>query len=648
VPDRIGPYEVLRPIGGGGMGDVFLALHPDGRTVAVKTLRAHLLDVPSVRLRLRREVETMQKIRHDHVAEVVDFDLGGKVPYLVTQYAQGRSLDRVVAEKGPLGGAELIRFGRAGTEAVAAVHAVQVVHRDIKPSNIMVSNGLPIIIDFGIAHAVDATRVTQEGQRAGTIWYMAPELWDGAPVSPAVDVFAWAATMVFAATGRHAFQAPTDVGVRELIRRGRPDLTGVPAELREMIVRALATDPRDRPEASVLADQFQPRAAPQRGPDRRVTAEVDLGQVITGGRETVQVDGRRVSFTVPAGAADGTEVTVAGEGDPGRGGGPPGDLIVTLAIRADAGFTRTGYDLLGSVSVQSALAAEGGLQKVLVPGGEITVRIPPGLADGQVLKIRGRGVPKPDGSERGDLYLKAVVALSAQQHQALETLSRCARLARRDLEQAEKERVVDGRWNINLSVLGARARERLNEAETAFRRLGRAATATARADLAEVRDATERIGAIAHGGERGPDVRIGVSLDLAEVVEETVHVCRIDDADVEFTVPAGIRSGQVVTHKGMGGSGRYGGEPGDLMVTVTVRPHADFRRDEEDLHYVLRVPPEVARKGGERSFDGIDGRRITLRLPSKTPEGRRFRIPERGLPGENRQGDLIVEVRFDS
>ncbi|MEU5876641.1 serine/threonine-protein kinase [Spirillospora sp. NPDC047279] len=268
---RIGPYEVLRSLGAGGMGEVHLALDRYGRTVAVKTIHTYLLDRPSIRTRLGREVETMRLIEHPRVASVLDFDLEGATPYLVTRYAQGRPLDTVVTDDGPFGGDALTAFVIGGAEAVAAVHAARVVHRDIKPGNVMVADGMPIIIDFGIAHAVDATRLTQDGRRAGTLWYMAPELWDGGSVGPAADVFAWAATMAYAATGRHIFQTPHDAGVYASIRSGRPDLEGVPDGLRGLLSKALSVDPADRPDAAELVARLhqlrgvatEPDPAPQ-------------------------------------------------------------------------------------------------------------------------------------------------------------------------------------------------------------------------------------------------------------------------------------------------------------------------------------------------------------------------------------------------
>jgi serine/threonine protein kinase len=236
------------------MGEVFLAIDEDGRTVAVKALHPVIATAPETRMRLRREVETMRRVRSARVAEVVDFDLGGS-PYIVTRYVQGRSLADVVAARGPLRGADLLRVARGLAEALSAIHAAQCVHRDLKPANVMLVDGEPVIIDFGIAHAIDATRVTQQGAM-GSPGYMAPEVLQGGRVEPAADVFAWAGTLVFAATGRHAYAGSTPQVVHHRTLAGTPDLEGVVPPLRPLVEAALALDPIRRPSALELAHRL--------------------------------------------------------------------------------------------------------------------------------------------------------------------------------------------------------------------------------------------------------------------------------------------------------------------------------------------------------------------------------------------------------
>jgi hypothetical protein len=140
-------------------------------------------------------------------------------------------------------------------EALTAIHAAGVVHRDLKPGNVMLSDDRPIVIDFGIAQAGDATRLTQTGLVMGTPGYLAPEVIEGEPSSPASDVHSWGSTMVFAATGHLPFGGGSYETIFYRIISGRADLSGVPGPLVPLISAALARDPSHRPSAGWLSAQ---------------------------------------------------------------------------------------------------------------------------------------------------------------------------------------------------------------------------------------------------------------------------------------------------------------------------------------------------------------------------------------------------------
>ena len=168
MPDRLGPYRLLERIGEGGMGVVFMAHDASSQTVALKVLRSVVAEEPMARRRLAREVETMRRVRSPYVAEVIDADLAGDTPYIVTRYVPGRTLEQVVTENGPLPPPTLGRLACGLADALAAVHAAGVVHRDLKPSNVMLLDEVPVVIDFGIAQGPDATRLTMTGMFMGT------------------------------------------------------------------------------------------------------------------------------------------------------------------------------------------------------------------------------------------------------------------------------------------------------------------------------------------------------------------------------------------------------------------------------------------------------------------------------------------------
>jgi Protein kinase domain len=256
MPERLGEYRLLDRIGEGGMGVVFLARGPGHKTVALKVLRSAVAGEPTARRRLAREVETMQRVRSPHVAEVIDADLTGEMPYIVTRYVPGRTLEETVRENGPLRREALAGLAAGLAEALVAVHAAGVVHRDLKPSNIMLVRGSPVVIDFGIAQGPDATRLTMTGMFMGTPGYLAPEVIEGHPSSEASDVHTWGATVAFAATGRPPFGSGPYEGIFYRIMNGQADLGGAPLSLLPLLTAALARDPAARPSASRLTTQL--------------------------------------------------------------------------------------------------------------------------------------------------------------------------------------------------------------------------------------------------------------------------------------------------------------------------------------------------------------------------------------------------------
>jgi hypothetical protein len=255
VPDRLGAYRLLDRIGEGGMGVVYLARDLGHRTVALKVLRSSVAGDPTARRRLAREVETMRRVHSPFVAEVIDADLTGEIPYIVTRFVPGRTLDDLVTECGPLRGPALAQLACGLADALVAVHAAGVVHRDLKPSNVMLVHDTPVVIDFGIAQGPDATRLTMTGMFMGTPGYLAPEVIEGRPSSEASDVHAWGATVGYAATGRPPFGTGSYETIFYRIVNGQADLGGAPAALVPLLAAALARDPAYRPPAIQLRAQ---------------------------------------------------------------------------------------------------------------------------------------------------------------------------------------------------------------------------------------------------------------------------------------------------------------------------------------------------------------------------------------------------------
>ncbi|MEU9339597.1 serine/threonine-protein kinase [Streptomyces sp. NPDC048278] len=269
---RIGPYLLLRHLGGGGMGDVYLARSRGGRLVAVKVVRPHLAQDPDFRRRFAAEVGAARKVGGFYTAPVVDADPTAETPWLATAYVPGPSLQEAVTAFGPLPAGTVTALGAGLAEGLGAIHGCGLVHRDLKPANVILAEDGPRIIDFGIARALDAaTRLTTHGV-IGTPAFMSPEQIRDGQVGPRSDVFSLASLLAHAATGRTPFGDGTTFAVLHRVVYEAPDLTGVPPALAALLLPCLEKDPAGRPDAAELLDRFA-RAAESYPPTARRTPD---------------------------------------------------------------------------------------------------------------------------------------------------------------------------------------------------------------------------------------------------------------------------------------------------------------------------------------------------------------------------------------
>ncbi|MER5204591.1 serine/threonine-protein kinase [Streptomyces sp. NPDC002825] len=251
----IGKYVIEHKLGEGGMGTVYLARSRGGRAVAVKVARPELAADPSFRARFRAEVAAARQVGGFHTAQVVDADPEAEAPWLATAYIPGPTLSGLLTAQGPMDEARLRSLGAALAEALEAIHACGLVHRDLKPGNIVMAADGPRVLDFGIARALESTRLTATGNAFGTPGYLAPEQALGEEVTGAADVFALGAVLVAAAGGR-PFGAGTPMGLMYRSVHEAPDLGAVPEALRELVGRCLAKDPAERPTPDAVMDEL--------------------------------------------------------------------------------------------------------------------------------------------------------------------------------------------------------------------------------------------------------------------------------------------------------------------------------------------------------------------------------------------------------
>ncbi|RKS07133.1 serine/threonine protein kinase [Nocardiopsis sp. Huas11] len=252
---EVGGYRLVRELGRGGFGSVYLGEAADGRRAAVKLLHTGPGVDPRFTEMFAREVEAARRISPFCVAQVLDADPHAERPWIASEYIEGRTLLAEIEAEGPRRGAGLQRLAISTATALTAIHRAGVAHRDLKPENIMMAPDGPRVIDFGIARAFEETAVFTATSRVGTLHYMAPERLDDAlHLTTAVDVFAWGAVMVYAASGRHAFSGRTQTAVIRRILVEEPDCSAVPGELRGLVVRCLEKEPERRPTAHQVLD----------------------------------------------------------------------------------------------------------------------------------------------------------------------------------------------------------------------------------------------------------------------------------------------------------------------------------------------------------------------------------------------------------
>ncbi|WP_067463888.1 serine/threonine-protein kinase [Actinomadura macra] len=250
---RIGGYLVLRTLGEDAMGVMYLATAPDDRAVVVRVLAPGIDE--TVRHRLGRVAAALRQVREPHIAEVLDADLDADLPYIVTRYVRGRTLEETVETLGPLGGRDLWMLAAGLASAMAALHRAGIVHHDMTPGNVLMTSGGPMIVGvgLGLGQFADSTRLTATGIMIGsTGGYLAPEIIEGGASGPPSDVHAWAGTLAYAATGRPPFGSGPFESILLNIMRGTPDLDGVPDAMLPMLRSAMAKAPADRPTADAL------------------------------------------------------------------------------------------------------------------------------------------------------------------------------------------------------------------------------------------------------------------------------------------------------------------------------------------------------------------------------------------------------------
>jgi serine/threonine protein kinase len=254
----VGGYVCERELGRGGQGVVWLARDRAGQQVVVKLLLPGKEYDEVALARVRREFGAASRVGELATARVLDADLSGRHPYIVSEFVPGPTIHQHVAANGPLSSGRLQSLALAVAHALAQVHRVGVVHRDIKPSNILLSPDGPRIIDFGIARddRLLESALTTPGGVLGSPAYMSPEQFKSLRVTAASDVFSLGGTLYFAATGRHPFGGENAYEALVAVCERDADLTAVPEPVRSIVADCLRKDPVERPTAAQLVTRL--------------------------------------------------------------------------------------------------------------------------------------------------------------------------------------------------------------------------------------------------------------------------------------------------------------------------------------------------------------------------------------------------------
>ena len=258
---RIGPYEILAPLGSGGMGEVYRARDTRlGRDVALKVLPEAFSSHPERLARFQREAETLAALNHPHIAAIYGFEQSEETSALCLELVEGPTLAERM-ETGPLPVAEALRIGAQVADALHAAHRRGIVHRDLKPANVKLTvDGEVKVLDFGLAKSFEVTPVvsqeqtlvvTRLGMVVGTAAYMAPEQAAGAEVDPRADIWSLGVLLYEMVTGRRAFPGNSAQAVLSAVMRAEIDWSALPSRLPvamlDILHRSIDPDPAKRP-----------------------------------------------------------------------------------------------------------------------------------------------------------------------------------------------------------------------------------------------------------------------------------------------------------------------------------------------------------------------------------------------------------------
>ncbi|MGI5166470.1 protein kinase domain-containing protein [Spirillospora sp. CA-253888] len=407
-PRRLGEYEITGRLGVGEQGAVFAGRSAAGRPVAVKLLHVRLSGEPVARSRFTVALAPARKVAGFCTAGLLDAGVEGDRPFVAAELVDGPSLQQLVAEEGPRGPAVVERVAVGAAIALAAVHRAGALHLDLKPGNVLLGRDGPRVADFGVARALEALNAGTAGRTVTDPAYQAPEQLSGQGIGPAADVFAWAATLLFAATGVPPFGDDSPSEVMQRIVYDDPDLSALPESLREAAADALAKDPARRPTSAGLLERLLAEDGPLAA--RLPASMVAEGRALSGGP---------AALALPAPAGPEPEAGPAPRDEPEKA--PPAQPTAVPAPALTAPYAALGGPPAGAGDEAADAASTQAVPSLVhdpiripadqIPGGRATAvfEMPPEAADPTAPHIvPGLERPYDDDARAGTALLEAV------------------------------------------------------------------------------------------------------------------------------------------------------------------------------------------------------------------------------------------------
>jgi serine/threonine protein kinase len=251
--NEIGNYRILKKLGEGGMGEVFMGEDMMlERKVAIKVLRPELSQRDDVLQRFRSEAIALGRLNHPNIATVYAFAHDGDRYYMAMEFVNGEPFDEVISKQGKLKWQDAVRYVSDALAGLEHAHRLNVIHRDVKPANIMLNyTGEIKLMDFGIARILEHVRQTRSGYMIGTLEYTSPEQAQGLEVDARSDIYSMGTVLYEMLTGRLPFQKNTDyellqAQIKEIPQSPRTFAGDMPTALEDIILKALAKEPDQR------------------------------------------------------------------------------------------------------------------------------------------------------------------------------------------------------------------------------------------------------------------------------------------------------------------------------------------------------------------------------------------------------------------